>query len=64
MMVIILLPPGQSLEAFSNGKLVIIASSFAPQEQAPDQWNSIETPEIDPCHSGQLIFDRGGKDIQ
>ena len=29
-----------------------------------DQWNRIETPEMDPQMYGQLIFDKAGKNIQ
>ena len=29
-----------------------------------DQWNKIESLEINPCTHGSFIFDKGGKNIQ
>ena len=29
-----------------------------------DQWNMMKSPEIDPCIYGQLIVDKGAKNIQ
>ena len=43
---------------------VIRAVCYWHKDRNIDQWNKIESPKINPCTYGYLIFGKGGNSIQ
>ena len=55
---------GTTLAGFRLSYKATVIRMVLTQSRHTDEWNRRKNPQINPCASGQLIYDKGGDNMQ